>query len=83
MIQGSLREVQGISFEGSWFPLLLHPWAPEFPMDPYYVLRALTFSKRIWTMGPRFEGGVWWCFNGFTRIPNSGPMLGDRRIYFG
>ena len=58
MIQGSLSKVQAISFEGShsWFPLLLHLWAQEFPMGPYYVVRVLTFSKG--TMGPHLEGGV-------------------------
>ena len=33
-------------------------------------------------MGPYFEGGLEWCYNWFIRIPTSGPVLGDHRIYF-
>ena len=34
-------------------------------------------------MGPCFEGGSEWCYNGFMRIPYKGPTLRDHRIYFG
>ena len=34
-------------------------------------------------MGPGSEGGLQWCYNGFRRIPNAGPILGDHGIYAG
>ena len=34
-------------------------------------------------MGRDFEGGLYWCCNGVTRIPNQGPIPGDHRIYGG
>ena len=34
-------------------------------------------------MGPYFEGGLKWYYTGIMTIQNLGPMLGDRRIYFG
>ena len=36
-------------------------------------------STGLWTMGPP----VLKVSNWFVRIPNSGPILGDHRIYFG
>ena len=32
-------------------------------------------------MGPHVEGGLEWCYHGFTRIPNLGPKPGGHRIY--
>ena len=34
-------------------------------------------------MGLYFEGGLYWCYNGLIKIWNSGPILGDHRIYLG
>ena len=36
-----------------------------------------------WAMGPCFEGGLSRCYNGFIKMPNEGPILGDHRIYIG
>ena len=43
------------------------------------LLWALTFFKWIGTMGPCLE--VEWCFARLIRILNSGPRLGNHRMY--
>ena len=34
-------------------------------------------------MGPCFEGGSEWCYDGSIGIQSSGSILGDHSIYFG
>ena len=34
-------------------------------------------------MGPYVESGSEWCYERVIGIPNSGPMTGGHRIYFG
>ena len=45
-------------------------------MGPYLLQkRDLNYGR------PCFEGGLYWCYNGYVRIPNQGPILLPKWAY--
>ena len=50
-----------------------------FPMGPLY---GLLNGSGLWA--PRFEGGLYWCYNGFLySFQTRGPYYSDHQIYLG
>ena len=54
-----------------------------FPVGPRHAPLPATYLKGAEVWAPVLGGGLEWCYYGPLKIPNSGPILGEHRIYLG